>query len=83
MTSDPNDLASELEEAHRQLAIAAVRAAPAEPPDEDEDGVRYCLDCGAIIPPARIQLVQAVRCVPCVQLRELRQKQGVQTRKMR
>ncbi len=76
MVSDPNDLASDLEEAQRQQAIALARMAPAEEPDED-DAHRYCLDCGEIIPPARVAAVQAVRCVSCAQRRELRKKQGL------
>lgn len=76
MVSDPNDMATELEEAHRQAAIAKARLAAKEEADEDEFG-RYCLDCGDVIPPDRVAAVQAVRCVPCASAREKRKRLGI------
>ncbi|WP_240673061.1 TraR/DksA C4-type zinc finger protein [Vibrio parahaemolyticus] len=43
----------------------------AEQPDEDQDGNRYCLSCGATIPPKRIKAQpNAVRCVSCQSRKE-------------
>lgn len=57
----------------RDLAqILAARKLSVEEPWE-EDGVRYCLDCGTSIPVARVDAVDAVRCVDCQARREHRQ----------
>lgn len=54
------------------VAVTAARRqlAPSEAPDEDDKGNRYCLDCGELIPPERVQSVNAVRCVACTTQRE-------------
>ena len=70
LQGDEGDIASQFEEAERAAAISRLRLGPQEEPDEDDRGNRYCLDCGEIIPPARVQAVQAVRCVDCASLLE-------------
>ncbi|MGK9452800.1 TraR/DksA C4-type zinc finger protein [Acidithiobacillus caldus] len=70
LQGDEGDIASQFEEAERAAAISRLRLGPQEDPDEDDRGNRYCLDCGEIIPPARVQAVQAVRCVDCASLLE-------------
>lgn len=75
--ADEADMANEILEQNLALALAQRASAHQEhpePPDEDNQGNRYCLDCGEIIPPERVQLVQAVRCVHCAGKRERRQK---------
>ncbi len=68
---DEADVAAALEEQQRESALAQLRAsAPGEDPDEDEEGNRYCLDCGDTIPEARVRAVNAVRCVYCASVRE-------------
>lgn len=67
---DEADIASEFEERARADALAAQRAITQEDPDEDEQGNRFCLDCGEPIPAARVAAVNAVRCVDCARLRE-------------
>ena len=47
-----------------------MRSGLMEPPDEDDQGNRYCLDCGEAIPQARVDAVQAVRCVGCAEVKE-------------
>ncbi len=61
------DDASELEEITRvsALHLARTRFQTTEPADEDDAGNRFCLDCGEVIPRARVNLVDAVRCVDC------------------
>ncbi|MGO2235545.1 MAG: TraR/DksA family transcriptional regulator [Marinomonas sp.] len=69
--TDQFDRASELEQEHRDRALAAHRNRPIEEPDEDEYSVRYCLDCSHIIPKQRVELVpHAVRCVSCQNKKE-------------
>jgi DnaK suppressor protein len=69
--TDQFDRASELEQEHRDRALAAQRNRPIEEPDEDAHGVRYCLACGDIIPKQRVELVPtAVRCVACQNKKE-------------
>jgi DnaK suppressor protein len=64
------DKAQCLEEEQRQRALGALRQRPREAPDEDEHG-RYCLDCGDVIPDARLVIEPfAVRCVECLTVRE-------------
>ena len=76
---DSFDQAMDIEERNheRNLAAAARTAreklAPAEKPDEDDKGNRFCLDCGARIPRKRVASVNAVRCVACVQRAEKEQ----------
>ena len=76
---DEFDNAMAIEERNHAFRLAeAARAArarltPTEPPDEDAEGNRYCLDCGDSIPRARVESVNAVRCVACTALRENRQ----------
>ncbi|MBU2790508.1 TraR/DksA C4-type zinc finger protein [Acidithiobacillus caldus] len=67
---DMADIAAEYEQRERDLALARRRAVPMEEPDEDSNGNRYCLDCGEIIPKARVAAVMAVRCVDCAGRRE-------------
>jgi DnaK suppressor protein len=67
---DIADVAAEYEQRERDLALARRRATPMEEPDEDSNGNRYCLDCGEIIPEARVAAVMAVRCVDCAGHRE-------------
>ena len=50
--------------------VARRKLVPGEEPDEDDKGVRYCLDCGEVIPLARVESVNAVRCVACTAQRE-------------
>ena len=72
MFADSFDAASHLEELERQRIIAAHQNRTSEEaPDEDADG-RYFLDCGDVIPPARVLAVNAVRCVVCATRREAR-----------
>ena len=64
--TDQLDQAQELEELFRTKAIAHQCNRPAEVPDEDEQGVRYCLSCANKIPVKRLEAVlEAVRCVGC------------------
>jgi len=71
---DMADIAAEYEQRDRDLALARRRAVPMEDPDEDSNGNRYCLDCGEIIPKARVAAVMAVRCVDCAGHRERMQR---------
>jgi DnaK suppressor protein len=52
------------------VATARSRLAHGEMADEDDKGNRYCLDCGELIPPARVESVNAVRCTECAGTRE-------------
>lgn len=70
MHGDEGDIAAAFEEKEREAALARVLSGPVEEPDEDAQGNRYCLDCGEIIPPARVLAVKAVRCVDCATQRE-------------
>ncbi|MDD2746428.1 MAG: hypothetical protein PHG39_02620 [Acidithiobacillus ferrooxidans] len=67
---DTADIAANYEQRDRDLALARIRSAPQEKPDEDDQGNRYCLDCWEVIPQARVIAVQAVRCVDCAGRRE-------------
>lgn len=74
-TPDPIDRAAELEQRQREQAIKAVVDRPRETPRQDETG-RYCVDCTALIPSARLLKVPyAVRCIDCQTLKELKDKQ--------
>ena len=70
--ADEADVGAKNTEEYLLEALARQRAAsaPQEEPDEDADGVRYCLDCAEMIPLERILAVQAVRCVICAAKRE-------------
>lgn len=78
-SSDISDQASATEELFLQQAKAqhALQSLQErlEAPDEDEEGNRFCLDCGDQIPAARLVIVPfAVRCVPCLSRKEQRRK---------
>lgn len=67
---DEADIAGEFESREREAALARMRSMILlEDPDEDANG-RYCLDCGEVIPPERVEAVHAVRCVFCAGQRE-------------
>ncbi|MDA0126501.1 TraR/DksA C4-type zinc finger protein [Vibrio sp. MarTm2] len=70
--SDQLDQAQELEQLFRDKALnQQLMSRCAEQPDEDQDGNRYCLSCGATIPPKRIKAQpNAVRCVSCQSRKE-------------
>lgn len=75
MPDDTDKSVDREEQIHALQLKAAVdaarrRLAPGEKPDEDDNGNRYCLDCGEGIPPARVESVNAVRCVACTAQRE-------------
>ncbi|HCH3753755.1 TPA: TraR/DksA C4-type zinc finger protein [Vibrio parahaemolyticus] len=70
--TDQFDRAQELETLFRNAAISNRPILAEEKPDEDEDGNRYCLSCGSVVPPERIgALPNAVRCVSCQSRKEL------------
>jgi len=71
---DLADIAAVYEQRDRDLALARMRSGPVEAPDEDDQGNRYCLGCGDIIPMARVEAVQAVRCVSCAETKERGQR---------
>lgn len=77
---DDTDLSVDMEEKIHALRLnvaaeaARMQLTPAEEPDEDEDGNRYCLDCGDAIPAARVASVNAVRCTDCASARERKRK---------
>ncbi len=69
--TDQFDQAQELEQTFRDRAIANQLKRVVETPDEDENGVRYCLGCGIEIPLKRLEAApQAVRCVSCQSRKE-------------
>ncbi|MEY2343224.1 TraR/DksA C4-type zinc finger protein [Acidithiobacillus sp. IBUN Pt1247-S3] len=68
--ADEADIAGQMQEQEMALLMAQRAGSRTESADEDDAGNRYCLDCGEIIPPARVQAVQAVRCVHCSNKRE-------------
>lgn len=72
LPSDILDIAADLAEQERAWRVSVARQAmqASEKPDEDVSGNRYCLDCADVIPPERVQAVQAVRCVVCAGIRE-------------
>ena len=76
---DDLDRAHEREEQDRAIALDAAlrRNVDTEQPDE-ENGIRYCLDCGVDIPKARlISVPGAVRCVECKEMKERRHGSGL------
>lgn len=71
---DEIDRGQKQEQETRDLAIKAQlqRDVETESPDE-ENGIRYCLDCGLAIPTARLEKrPQSVRCVECKEIQEIR-----------
>lgn len=72
--ADIFEAASDLEQLERDNIINQHRFRTTETPDE-VDGIRYCLDCGEVIPEARVIAINAVRCVYCAGMRERKQKQ--------
>ena len=78
---DPVDAASnnEMEAVATALRNRTIEAQQSrEAPDEDEQGNRFCLDCGQTIPSARVEAVAAVRCVHCASRREKQDRIGRQ-----
>jgi DnaK suppressor protein len=74
---DDLDRAEQLAQQQRDLSInAALQSGiETEQPDEDEDGTRYCIDCGTVIPKERLAVrPESVRCVDCKQLKEERNR---------
>jgi RNA polymerase-binding transcription factor DksA len=61
--SDPNDEASELEQAHRESAINAASMKAGRETHPDFDG-EHCVHCGDPIHPLRLEMGR-VRCVYC------------------
>lgn len=81
--ADLMDQASATEALFLRQALAErerqQRLAQMEPPDEDEKGNRYCLDCGELIPEQRLKIMPfAVRCVSCLSIKEKFAKQARQ-----
>ncbi|BCV65101.1 MULTISPECIES: TraR/DksA C4-type zinc finger protein [Shewanella] len=67
------DQAQDAEQKFREQAIARQLSRDVETPDIDEDGNRWCLDCGDQIAAERLAVNNsAVRCVPCQAAREPR-----------
>lgn len=68
-TADILDVATQLADENNAKGLEQWRASlnTGEEPDIDENGVRYCLDCAAVIPPERIAVAipSPVRCVEC------------------
>lgn len=63
-SSDPLDVASDVEQANRESALQAIRElanAPEQHPDFDGEN---CVSCGDAIPPQRLNMGK-VRCVYC------------------
>ncbi len=60
------DQAQELEQLFRDRALAKHKTSRVHEKPDEEDGIRYCLDCGIDIPQERIEAEpEAVRCVSC------------------
>ncbi len=65
---------------YQVVAAHNARRQNTEPPDEDADGNRLCLDCGEVIPQERVIAANAVRCIDCAQrLERLANKFAAQT----
>lgn len=62
-TADENDRASNAEYTHTQDSLERVRALAKPEAHPDFDG-KHCVDCGDVIPKARLALGK-VRCVNC------------------
>lgn len=66
--------ALELETRQRALQNQLAHSCETEQPYE-EDGIRYCLDCGDQIPASRLQArPESVRCVDCKTIKEQQDK---------
>ncbi|WP_081443580.1 TraR/DksA family transcriptional regulator [Methylophaga thiooxydans] len=73
---DVFDRAQEREQKDRDIAIQTVlrSSRETEQPDE-ENGIRYCLDCGEPIPNKRLEArPDAVRCVDCQNIKAKRER---------
>ena len=73
---DEIDRAQRQEQRTRDLAIKAAlsNGRETEQPDE-ENGIRYCLDCGLDIPKKRlVARPDSVRCVDCQHIKEQRNR---------
>jgi len=73
---DEIDRAQRQEQRTRDMAIQAAlnKGRETEQPDE-EDGIRYCLDCGLDIPNDRLKVrPYSVRCVECKNIKEQRNR---------
>lgn len=73
---DVFERAQEREQEDRDIAIQAElkRGIETEQPDE-ENGIRYCLDCGDPIPNKRLEArPDAVRCVECQNIKAKRER---------
>lgn len=79
--TDILDVAAELTEYANQKSLENWRMGlqTGEEPDVDENGVRYCLDCGDVIPPERIAVAipSPVRCVSCQSVIESRRRRNM------
>jgi DnaK suppressor protein len=74
--TDPLDVAA-MDSMHAvNRRLQEMQAKPSDPrePDTDDLGNRYCLDCGVLVPAARVSAVNAVTCVECARIIERRQK---------
>jgi RNA polymerase-binding transcription factor DksA len=83
---DPGDVAADLAEVTREIALRRHLAAVEITEDQaiDEDGRVWCLDCPAQIPPERLALVpHAVRCHGCQEVHELAEAQKAGKRGVR
>lgn len=73
---DVIDRAQKREQEDNRLALKAalINDVETEQPDE-ENGIRYCLDCGEPIPNNRLEArPDAVRCVECKDIKDKRSK---------
>ncbi len=69
--TDQFDRAQKLEAQFRDQALARHRHVQDEAPDLDNEGNRYCLDCGVLIDVERLRVLpSAVRCVKCQSAKE-------------
>ena len=75
---DLYDRAQEREQEDRERAIQnqLLKGRETETPDEDEEtGIRYCLDCRHEIDPRRMAFrPESVRCVECQNFKDKRTK---------
>jgi RNA polymerase-binding transcription factor DksA len=67
---DITDRASELEQEERERAIQKVLHMRLEDAHYNPQGERTCLDCGEVIHPIRVQVLDAKRCLDCQTLLE-------------
>ena len=72
---DNLDLAEKHEQLNRDIAIDNARQGHAVEPPDEENGIRYCKDCGDDIDIKRLEIQpHAVRCVGCQTDRDLKNK---------